>query len=90
MKSIDASKKYPVTVTFLLDEEVAPQLFAQKLAAACGGAVLSPGEAIRVDHAKIACVITDETLSLPHFGWQWCKSLKEPKRHTPARKRKAE
>jgi hypothetical protein len=80
MKSIDASKKHPVTVTFLLDEKITPQLFVQKLAAACGGGVLSPGEAIRVDHAKIACVITDETLSLPHFGWQWRKSLKEPKR----------
>jgi hypothetical protein len=79
MKSLDARKMHPVTVTFLLDEEVAPQLFVQKLAAACGGGVLSPGEAIRVDHAKIACVITDETLSLPHFGWQWRKSLKNPK-----------
>jgi hypothetical protein len=87
MKSIDASKKHPVTVTFLLDEKITPQLFAQKLAAACGGGVLSPGEAIRVDHAKIACVITDETLSLPHFGWQWRKSVKEPKRFKLTRNR---
>lgn len=87
MKSVDAGKKHPVTVTFLLDEEVTPQLFVQKLAQACGGCALRPGEAIRIDHAKIACVITDETLSLPHFGWEWRKSVKEPKRPRLTRNR---
>ena len=62
MKSIDADKKPAVTLTFLLDEEISPQEFAQKLAIACGGALLRPGEAIRVDHAEIACVVTDEML----------------------------
>ena len=79
MKKIDASKKHPVTLTFLLHEEISPQEFAQKIAAACGGRVLDPGEAIRVNHARIACVVTDETLSLPSFGWQWRSSLKDPK-----------
>lgn len=87
MKTIDASKKYAVTLTFLLDEKISPQELAQKLAAACGGGVLSPGEAIRVDHAKIACIVTDETLSLPSFGWQWRSSLKEPKRAKLTRNR---
>lgn len=80
MKTIDTSKKYPVTLTFLLDEEVTPQLFAQKIALACGGSTLRPGEAILVPHAKIACVVSDETLSLPSFGYEWQRSPKKPKR----------
>ena len=80
MKKIDATKKHSVKLTFLLHDNISPQEFAQKLAAACGGSVLQPGEAIRVDHAKIACVVTDETLLLPSFGWQWRSSLKTPKR----------
>lgn len=87
MRSIDASKKHPVTLTFLLDERVSPQDLAQKIAAACCGGVLQPGEAIRVDHAKIACVVIDETLSLPHFGYQWRTSVKEPKRKKLTRNR---
>lgn len=79
MKKIDARKKHAVKLTFLLDDKTSPQEFAQKLAAACGGSVLRPGEAILVDHAKIACVVTDETLSLPSFGWQWRASPKPPK-----------
>lgn len=80
MKTIDASKKRAVTLTFLLDRDISPQELAQMIAAECGGNVLDPGEAILVEHAKIACVVTDETLSVPHFGWQWRGSLKEPKR----------
>jgi hypothetical protein len=79
MKKIDASKKHPVKLTFLLDKEISPQEFAQKLALVCGGSLLRPGEGILVEHAKIACVVTDETLSLPSFGCQWCSSLKAPK-----------
>ena len=78
-RPIDASKKHAVKLTFLLDEKISPQLFTQKLVVACGGSVLMPGEAILVDHAKIACVVTDETLSLPSFGWQWRTSSKAPK-----------
>jgi hypothetical protein len=87
VRSIDASKKHPVTLTFLLDRDVLPQEFAQDLAAKCGGDVLQPGEGILVEHAKIACVVTDETLSLPSFGWQWRSSLKEPKRKKLTRNR---
>ena len=79
-RPINARKKHPVTLTFLLDEEVTPQLFAQKIALACAGSALRPGEAILVEHAKIACVITDETMTLPSFGYQWRSSLKTPKR----------
>ena len=86
-RSIDASTKHPVTLTFLLDEEVTPQLFAQKIALACGGSTLRPGEAILIEHAKIACIITDETLSLPSFGYEWQSSRKVPKRAKPARNR---
>jgi len=87
MKSIDARKKHAVTLTFLLDEDVSPQVLAQEIARQCGGDVLKPGDAIRVDHAKIACLVTDETLSLPSFGWQWRRSLKEPTRPKLARNR---
>lgn len=80
MKKIDASKKHAVTLTFLVGEKISPQMLAQKIAARCGGYELVPGDAILVEHAKIACVVTDETLSLPHFGWQWRTSDKEPKR----------
>ncbi len=80
MKTIDATKKHAVTLTFLLEEKISPQELAQKIAKECAGNVLQEGDAIRVDHAKIACVITDETLSLPYFGWHWRSSVKEPKR----------
>ena len=83
MKKIDVSKKHPVTLTFLLDEEVTPQLFAQRIALACGGSVLRPGEAILVEHSKIALVVTDETLSLPSFGYQWQSAPKASKRVKP-------
>jgi hypothetical protein len=78
--SYNASKKHAVTLTFLLDKKMSPHDLAQKLAMRCGGYELMPGEGILVEHAKIACVVTDETLSLPHFGWHWYGSLKEPKR----------
>ena len=64
MKTIDVSKKHKVTLTFLLDEEVTPQLFAQKIALACSGGALRPGEAVMVEHAKIAIVIGASKLSL--------------------------
>lgn len=80
MKKIDASKKHAVTLTFLLDEKISPHQLAQNIASRCGGYELAPGDAILVEHAKIACVVTDDTLSLPHFGWQWRTSDKEPKR----------
>ena len=80
LKAINASKKHAITLTFLLDDKTSPHQFAQKIASRCGGYELMPGEAILVEHAKIACVVTDEMLSLPHFGWQWRPSLKEPKR----------
>lgn len=87
MKSIGTRKKHAVSLTFLLHEDISPQELAQKIADKCGGDVLRPGDAIRVDHAKIACVVTDETLSLPHFGWQWRRALKEPRRPKLARNR---
>lgn len=87
MKSIDARKKHSVTLTFLLHDRVSPHELAQKIAVACGGSVLAPGDAIRVAHAKIACVVTDETLALPHFSYQWRTSLKEPRRPELTRNR---
>ena len=90
MKAIDASKKHPVTLTFLLDEEVTLQLFAQKLALACGGSALRLGEAILVEHAKIACVVTKDTVESriglagsllgASFGYQWRSTQKAAKR----------
>jgi hypothetical protein len=95
VKSFDASKKHPVKLTFLLDEEVTPQLFAQKIARACARGALRPGEAILVEHAKIAIVVSEERalteeriqttdaqlLSLlPSFGLQWQSLRKVPKR----------
>jgi hypothetical protein len=80
MRSIDASKKHAVALTFLLDAKISPHDLAQQLATACGGSVLKPGEGILVEHAKIACVVTDETLSLPSFGYLWRPSLKKPKK----------
>lgn len=81
MKSIDASKKHAVTLTFLLDDaKISPHALAQKIATACGGSVLQPGEGILVEHAKIACIVTDETLSLPSFGHLWRPVLKKPKK----------
>ena len=90
MKSIDTSKKYAVTLTFLLDEAIMPQLFAEKIARECGGGVLRPGEMIRVFGTENALVVTDETLSLPSFGYQWRssrKTRKVPKRKKLARNR---
>ena len=76
----DATKRHAVTLTFLVRDPISPQMLAQKIASRCGGYELMPDEAIRVDHGKIACVVTDETLSLPNFGWEWHGSIKEPKR----------
>jgi hypothetical protein len=64
----DTRKKHAIHLVFLLDEEVTPQLFAQKIAHACKGGTLRPGEAICVPGSEIAIVVTDETLSLPVFG----------------------
>lgn len=75
----DATKRHAVTLTFLVRKPISPQMLAQEIASRCGGYELMPGDAIRVDHGKIACVVTDETLSLPHFGWRWHRSLKDPK-----------
>jgi hypothetical protein len=80
MRGIDASKKHAVTLTFLLDAKISPHELAQKIATRCGGDVLKPGEGILVEHAKITCVVTDETLSLPSFGYQWQGTLNKPKR----------
>ena len=76
----DATKRHAVPLTFLVRDPISPQMLAHKLASRCGGYELMPGEAIRVDPGKIACVVTDETLSLPYFGWKWHRSMKEPKR----------
>lgn len=86
MKSINVHKKHKVTLTFLLDEEVAPRLFAGKVARACGGGILCPGEAVMVPGTDVACFITDETLSLPSFGQQWLTTQKT-KPAKPSRKR---
>jgi hypothetical protein len=88
VKTIDVSKKHKVTLTFLLDEEVTPQLFAVKIARACGGGTLRPGEAVMVPDTEVACFVTDETLSLPSFGQQWLTTRKTPKRK-PARKKRS-
>lgn len=89
MKKIDVRKKHEVTLTFLLDEEVTPQLFAVKVARACGGGTLRPGEAIMIPGTDVACFVTDETLSLPSFGQQWLKTQKPTvQRVKPAPKRR--
>ena len=68
MKTIDIRKKRQVTLTFLLDEEVTPALFAQKIVRACSGGALRPGEGILEPLSGLIGVVTDETLSLPTFG----------------------
>lgn len=80
MKSINVSKKRRVTLTFLLDEKVTPQLFAQKIALACAGGALRPGEGILIPRTKTACIVTDETLSLPSFSYGWYRPSKKMKR----------
>lgn len=87
MRRLAADKKHQVTLTFLLDAKITPQLFAQKLALACGGSVLRPGEGIFVPIAKIACVVVDETLSIPSFGYEWQSTLKKRRKKTTRRKR---
>ena len=42
--------KHELTLTFLLDDEVTPELFAQRVAMACGASyALRPGEGIRTE-----------------------------------------
>jgi len=98
MKHLDVRKKHQVTLTFLLDEEVTPQLFAQKVALACGGAALRLGEAILVPHAKIACVVSEmrgavselaATLTVSSFGYEWHSTLKKPRPKKTATRRKS-
>ena len=91
MKSINVIKKHQVTLTFLLDEEIPSRLFAMKIARACAGTILCPGEAVMIPGTDVACFITDETLSLPSFGQQWLNTRKTKparvKAAKPARKR---
>jgi hypothetical protein len=43
-------EKFEVTITFLLDEEVTPELFARRVAMACGKQyALRPGEGLRTE-----------------------------------------
>lgn len=65
MKTIDPSKKHAVTLIFLLDEEVTPQLFAQKVALACRCGALRPGEAVMAAGAKVAVVIDEKAPFAP-------------------------
>jgi hypothetical protein len=88
MRNFDAFKKHQVTLTFLLDEKITPQLFAQRLALACGGSVLRPGEGIFVPIAKIACIVVDETLSIPSFGYEWQSTLKKTRPKKTSRRKK--
>lgn len=53
--TIDPAKKHAVTTVFLLDEEVAPQLFAQKVALACSRGALHPGDSPESDDEKHNC-----------------------------------
>lgn len=57
----DIRKKHQVPLVFLLDEEVTPQLFAEKIARACSGGALRPGEGIRVPGSEGTWVITAES-----------------------------
>ena len=57
MKTIDLAKKHAVTLVFLLDEEVRPQLFAQKIALACSHGALQPGEAVMPQGAEVDIVV---------------------------------
>ena len=81
------SKKRPVTLTFFLDEEVTPRLFAEKIARACGGSALRPGEGILVPGSEAACFVTDETLSVPYFGNEWIPTRNKERRARAARAR---
>jgi hypothetical protein len=74
LRSIDVSKKYRVTLTFLLDEEVTPVLFAQKIALACAGGALRPGEGLLMPTSEATCIIVDETLSAPY---KWVRHVEE-------------
>ena len=80
MKTIAVSKKHAVTLVFLLDEEVTPLLFAQRVALACSSGALRPGEAVMAKGAKVACVIGEKA---PFAPW-----LVTPKRTKTARSTK--
>lgn len=66
MRTISLPKKHAVTLIFLLDEEVTPQLFARKVALACSNGALRPGEAVMVKDTKIAYVIGEKE---PFASW---------------------
>jgi hypothetical protein len=84
----DVRKKHAVSLTFLLDEEVTPALFAQKIARACKEGALRPGEGIRVPGTDGVLVVTDETLSLPAFGCEPYRAVEaRPRAHRRRRGR---
>jgi hypothetical protein len=83
VKTIDPSKKHAVTLVFLLDEEVTPQLFAQKVARACSSGALRPGEAVMVKDGEIACVIGEKATFAP-----WLAAPKPTKPTKPAKKQR--
>lgn len=52
----------PVTLTFLLDEEVTPDLFAGKVAMACSSGCLRPGEGILLpSDPNVMIRVTDQS-----------------------------
>jgi hypothetical protein len=74
-------KKHEVTLIFLLDEEVTPLLFAQKVARACSSGTLRPGEAVMTKGAKSAFVIGEKVPFAPWLGTpKELKTARSPKR----------
>jgi hypothetical protein len=56
-----------VTVTFLLDEEVTPDLFAERVALACAKEyAIRPGEGVELSDGR-HLVATDQPVDLPDF-----------------------
>ena len=81
MKKITVSKKHAIALIFLLDEEVTPLLFAQKIALACSSGALRPGEAVMPEGARVACVIGEKASFAPWLATpKRTKTSRLPKR----------
>ena len=77
------AKKHAVTLVFLLDEEVTPLLFAQKVALACSSGALRPGEAVTAEGSKVAFVIGKKAPFAP-----WLDTPAKTKTARPLKRRR--
>ena len=61
--------RHRVTLTFELDEEVTPSIFAGKVAQACSSGALRPGESVESPDGYIYTISEERMIDNPAFDF---------------------